>query len=233
MNDRRPNRNQTAERLLRFSPEKSLGMLYVRPSDASPAAGWDALAEARWTVLVPAGMDVRLRADPSTTDADLTALDRLAGRCARTSSCSSLSRSPTPVRSTCRGSPGSGHSTCTEPESATKSVAAIGALRGLEWLSLTGTRVTDAGVKELAGLRQLRRFSAKETLLTDNALVTLAELPNLTWLSLAGTRVSDDGLRSLAQIPSLKMLSVARTDVTVDGATWWWTKRPDVELIAH
>jgi hypothetical protein len=47
-------------------------------------------------------------------------------------------------------------------------------------LSLSGTRVTDAGLKRLEGLKHLRTLVVERTLVTDGGVAQLqAVLPNL------------------------------------------------------
>ena len=58
-----PSRASTAERVLRFSQDRSLGLITVKPHAKSLEATGQTLATARLSVLIPAGMDVRLRVD--------------------------------------------------------------------------------------------------------------------------------------------------------------------------
>lgn len=219
-------------RTLHFSPSESLGTLYVRSSDASDEATWSRLGEARWSVLIPQGMRVRLTAGPGTTDLGLAACQGLS-----THALDELILLGCPV-----GDPGITHVAdltglrlldLFRTGVTDEALPVVAGLRSLEWLSLTGTSTTDAGIAHLSRLRALRRLSLKETGITDRSLQALAPLSELAWLSLSGTRISDHGLPELARLPNLKMLSVLGTGVTADGAAWWWSARPDVRLVAH
>ncbi len=225
-------RDANAERILQFSPDRSLGSLLVRPRDAEVETRFDRLAVARWAVLVPPGMHVRLWADRETTGADLEVLEDFAPDALQEL-----------VLMSCKiGDTGAGHLAgltglrlldLFRTQVTDRTLEVVAGMRDLEWLSFTGTAVTDRGAERLADLQHLARLSLKDTLVTDATATALADLPRLTWLSLTGTRVGDAGLRSLSRIATLEVLSVHRTDVTVDGMAWWWSERPDVELIAH
>ena len=70
-------------------------------------------------------------------------------------------------------------------------------LKGLRVLSLAGTRITDAGLKDLKELKGLRVLSLEGTLIGDAGLKDLKELKKLALVSLAGTRITDAGLKDL------------------------------------
>ncbi len=102
-----------------------------------------------------------------------------------------------------------------------------------------GTRVTDLGVAKLANLKMLRNLNLSGSLVTGAVLKTLAGLPNLqqlslwnaegindsaaagflalqnlTRLDLSNTRVGDETLNALAKLPKLQHLYVSDTAVT-------------------
>jgi Leucine-rich repeat (LRR) protein len=64
-------------------------------------------------------------------------------------------------------------------------------------LDLSDTRVSDAGLKELAPLKNLQILDLSGTRVTDAGLKELALLKNLQALDLAGTKVSDEGIKEL------------------------------------
>src|SRR5205807_1684624 len=64
-------------------------------------------------------------------------------------------------------------------------------------LSLYGTQVTDAGLKEIAGLKSLQSLSLSGTQVTDAGLKELTSLKSLQLLNLGNTKVTDAGLKEL------------------------------------
>lgn len=83
---------------------------------------------------------------------------------------------------------------------------AIGRIRRLDYLNLTGSNVSDAGMPHLAGLEHLRFFALGDTKITDAALPVLARLPSLEILILQREAVTDAGLGALAESPTLDYL---------------------------
>jgi hypothetical protein len=82
-------------------------------------------------------------------------------------------------------------------------------------LYLGGTKVTDAGLKELAGLKSLQTLNLVGTQVTDAGLKELAGLKSLQTLNLNDTQVTDAGLKELAGL-KLKFLFIpdrAKTDL--------------------
>jgi Leucine-rich repeat (LRR) protein len=82
-------------------------------------------------------------------------------------------------------------------------------------LIVTGARITDAGLKEIADLSSLEALNLGYTPVTDHGLKELKRPPHLHELSLAealtGTEgvVSDSGLKEIAQIPQLTKLDLS------------------------
>ena len=73
-------------------------------------------------------------------------------------------------------------------------------------VSLAVTRVTDAGLKELAPLKSLTTLDLSFTRVKDAGVKELAALQNLTTLALAGTKVTDAGLKELQEaLPKCKI----------------------------
>src|ERR1043166_1521195 len=72
-------------------------------------------------------------------------------------------------------------------------------------LSLWQTKVTDAGLKELAGLKSLHSLLVDGTEVTDAGMKELAGLQNLRSLALGGN-VTDAGLQELAGLKNLQAL---------------------------
>lgn len=90
-------------------------------------------------------------------------------------------------------------------------------LKGLKWLALSGTALTDAGVEQLALLPELERLWLSQTAVTDRGMLFLAACPTLTHLALEGTPMSDRGLATVAKLPRLKFLSLGSPYLTSEG----------------
>jgi hypothetical protein len=96
-------------------------------------------------------------------------------------------------------------------------LARVGQLRGLKYLTLAGSRVTDARLANLRGLTDLEWLSLDDTQISDDGLVYLTGLRQLQTLSLGLTRVSDAGLPHLKMLTRLKRLSLYLTEVSDDA----------------
>jgi hypothetical protein len=90
----------------------------------------------------------------------------------------------------------------------------LAGLKRLQSLDLSGTNVTDAGLKELAVLKSLQSLDLGRTQVTDAGLKLLIVLNRLQLLNLSYTQVTDAGLKELAGLQSLKSLNLYRTKVT-------------------
>ncbi len=84
-------------------------------------------------------------------------------------------------------------------------------------LCLNSTKMTDAGLKELAGLKSLRALYLGGTQVTDAGLKEVAGLKSLQTLDVRGTKVTDAGLKELAGLKSLQRLYLNHCDVTGAG----------------
>ncbi len=90
-------------------------------------------------------------------------------------------------------------------------------LRGLRWLDLLATNVTDAGVERLAKHRELQTLVLRSTLITDEALPTLASMTELRLLYLDNTAVTTEAARTLKRLPNLEYLGLSGTHVRLPG----------------
>lgn len=81
-------------------------------------------------------------------------------------------------------------------------------------LDLGGTKVTDAGLAQLAAMPALRQLRLDRTQITDGGLDNLMGLPRLESLNLHTTAVTDAGIATLAGLPKLRRLYVWQTGVT-------------------
>ncbi len=84
-------------------------------------------------------------------------------------------------------------------------------------VNLHATKVTDAGLRELAGLKRLRSLDLDDTQVTDKGLKELAALEGLQTLKLGNTQVTDAGLKELAGLMGMKSLALYGTKVTGAG----------------
>ncbi len=88
----------------------------------------------------------------------------------------------------------------------------------IRWLDLSGTRVTDAGLQQVAAMPNLKRLHLERTAITDAGLGKLSGLASLEYLNLYGTGISDAGVAKLETLPKLKHLFLWATKVTPAGA---------------
>lgn len=88
----------------------------------------------------------------------------------------------------------------------------------LRWLDLSGTRVTDAALLQVATMQNLERLHLQRTAITDAGLKSLLPLGDLYYLNLYGTAVTDEGLATLRSLPNLKQVYLWQTQVTPEGA---------------
>jgi internalin A len=82
---------------------------------------------------------------------------------------------------------------------------------------LSGTKVTDADMKDLADLKQLQTLDLRNTSVTDTGLKDLAALTQLRELYLIGTNVTNAGLKEVATLKQLQKLYLVGAKVTDAG----------------
>ena len=90
-------------------------------------------------------------------------------------------------------------------------------LQQLERLSLRGTKITDACLKDIAKLQQLERLYLGSPNITDAGLKELAKLQQLEWLHLSRTQITDASLKDLAKLQKLTFLSLLDAKITDAG----------------
>jgi hypothetical protein len=84
----------------------------------------------------------------------------------------------------------------------------MAAAGSLAFLDLGGWRVTDAGLKELAGQEDLRVLNLQGTAVTDAGLKELSGLGSLQSLDLSRTKVTKEGVGRLAkELPKCRIRS--------------------------
>ena len=75
-------------------------------------------------------------------------------------------------------------------------------------LSLSGSKVTDAGMATIAQFKDLEYLGLAQTAITDAGLAHLSGLEKLSYLDLTGTAVTDAGLVHLAKLSRLNSLEL-------------------------
>ena len=99
-------------------------------------------------------------------------------------------------------------------------VKALASVSGqLLWLNLARTKVTDAGLAEVAKCAKLTRLHLEKTSVGDAGLAHLGKLGEIEYLNLYGTQVSDEGVSHLKKFKKLKKIFLWQTKVTKAGAT--------------
>ena len=90
-------------------------------------------------------------------------------------------------------------------------------LKNLAVLDLSTSKVTDAGMKDVASHKNLISLKLGRTEVSDAGLKELAPLSKLYLLDLTSTQVSDAGMKDLARLKSLSSLTLGRTNLTAAG----------------
>ncbi len=94
---------------------------------------------------------------------------------------------------------------------------ALGNMRDLTYLHVTGAKIDPAGTKYLTASKTLFQYSAAETEFNDAAASELAKISTLAQVTVNGTDLTDKGFAELAKLPKLQSLSL-------DGKTTKVTK---------
>jgi Leucine-rich repeat (LRR) protein len=87
-------------------------------------------------------------------------------------------------------------------------------------------RITDAGVKHLAGLTRLQNLNLMGQHVTDEGLKHLSGMTNLRSLALSFSGITDEGLKHLEELRSLHSLHLYGTRVTPAGRAALKAKLP-------
>ena len=89
--------------------------------------------------------------------------------------------------------------------------------KGIRYISLARTRLTDAQVKYLVGVAGLEELNLEATDVSDAAMDSLAKIRTLRDLNLSFTGVSDRGIERLAPLVNLQRLNLAACRITGSG----------------
>ena len=87
----------------------------------------------------------------------------------------------------------------------------------VQWVYLTNTQVTDAGLEHLKGLTAIQLLALKNTQVTDAGLEHIKSLTAMQTLGLSGTQVTDAGLEHIKGFKVLRTLGLSDTHVTDAG----------------
>jgi hypothetical protein len=90
-------------------------------------------------------------------------------------------------------------------------------LSQLTSLFLSKTEVTNAGLKEIANLQKLSHLGLWNTQITDAGLKEMAKLKELTYLDLRNTQITDTGLKEMAKMKQLGETYLSNTKATKAG----------------
>ncbi len=81
-------------------------------------------------------------------------------------------------------------------------------------LGLFESRITDDGLKALAGYRNVLGLNFHNTMISDEGLVHVSQLRQLLLLKLSHTRITHDGITRLANLNKLELIYVAGLEIT-------------------
>jgi hypothetical protein len=84
-------------------------------------------------------------------------------------------------------------------------------------LDLSESKITDAGLRELADATNIHSLKLGGTRITDEGLATIATMTELVELSLSNTRVTDSGLARIQPLKKLRFLYLTHTPITDAG----------------
>lgn len=93
----------------------------------------------------------------------------------------------------------------------------VAGLAELEVLAINGTNVTGDGLSYLRNCRKLKGLPMSDTPLTDAGLSHISHLQQLEWLQLNGTQITDEGLSQLSGLTNLESLQLRDTSITDRG----------------
>jgi hypothetical protein len=92
-------------------------------------------------------------------------------------------------------------------------------LTDIQWLNISSNKVSDSGMKYLAGLTELRILELWLCPITDNGFdaMPLEAMQNLEVLSLGGSEISNNSLLKIARLSKLRSLSLQRCRRVTDA----------------
>ncbi|MDE0840033.1 MAG: hypothetical protein OSB41_13400, partial [Kiritimatiellae bacterium] len=93
-------------------------------------------------------------------------------------------------------------------------------------LNLAGSKISDAGLKDVAALEKLTRLHLENTAVGDAGVAALTGLEHLAYLNLYGTKVTDASVKTLGEIKSLTKLYIWQTEITDDAVAGLVAAKP-------
>ncbi|MDB6005062.1 MAG: hypothetical protein JWR15_2049 [Prosthecobacter sp.] len=97
-------------------------------------------------------------------------------------------------------------------------------------LDIARSKVTDAGLKALAGMKNLKELHLEGTGITDAGLDQLKGLGELEYINLYNTKVTDAGVAKLAGLSKLKAVYLWQSGVTKAGVAALKAKLPNAHI---
>jgi uncharacterized membrane protein len=102
----------------------------------------------------------------------------------------------------------------------------------IAWLKLGKTKVTDAGLKELARLKNLNKLHLEHTAVTDAGLALLKDLTYLEYVNLVDTKITDSGLKAIATSKRLRSVYVWKSAVTDSAVSQVRRQHPGLTIVS-
>jgi hypothetical protein len=106
-----------------------------------------------------------------------------------------------------------------------------GAIPTLQTLLLNETHISDAGLEQLQRLTELRQLGLYHTRVTDAGLAYLKGMSNLNELWLSGSAITDQGLMQLKGLKNLRHLYLSQTRVSQTGVQELKKALPKIEIV--
>lgn len=86
--------------------------------------------------------------------------------------------------------------------------------KSIRHLNVSGSRLENIQLQQIAGLKELRSLDIGNTMVTDEGLESLSKCDNLASLHLGYDLVGDAGIMHLVNLESLSILNLEGTDIT-------------------
>lgn len=118
-----------------------------------------------------------------------------------------------------------------DADTAAKVLPLLKDMKTLTDLNLSGAKITDAQLANLAGDINLTRLHLENTPVTDAGLAHLKGLKNLVYLNLFNTAVTDKGLQELKAMANLQKLYLFETKTTDAGIAALKKALPNAEIV--